>query len=247
MLAAPALARPESSPGSSAIVGTVTHELSGQPLADVVVTALSPVLQEEQSVLTDARGFYVINGLPPGVYTLLFEREASAPNSRTDLSLPPRRALLVNVTLRPASMSVCMEFVEVPPLLDLSSTPPGATVDEEFLRSIAEVHPAKAQAEPPPERGDGSEPSGVPPGAPGAPADDDGVWFVDGVFPVDPALGVSDYVVDGVSTDDPAFGLIEGAAQDVAAPEPTAPPGEAQGTTEVPEAPEAEAPQLPEQ
>lgn len=89
---------------SSTIIGTVISAQSRQPLPDVVVTATSPNLQGEQTVVTDAQGNYRIPQLPPGVYTLRFEDEGFKPYARSDIQLRLNRTIRVNVELLPNSL-----------------------------------------------------------------------------------------------------------------------------------------------
>ncbi|WNG48819.1 DUF3520 domain-containing protein [Archangium minus] len=116
LLSTPALA-------DSVIVGTVTSAENKKPLADVVITATSPNLQGEQVVVTDANGNYRIPQLPPGVYTLRFEKESFRLHARQDIQLRLDRTIRVNVELLPESFS---ELIEVTssgsrPLIDLGA------------------------------------------------------------------------------------------------------------------------------
>ena len=86
---------------SSTIVGTVVSADGKKPAADVVVTATSPNLQGEQTVVSDAQGNYRIPQLPPGVYTLRFEKEQYKPYNRADVQLRLNRTIRVNVELLP--------------------------------------------------------------------------------------------------------------------------------------------------
>lgn len=89
---------------SSVIIGTVLDAITKQPLADVVVSATSPNLQGEQTVVTDSRGSYRIPQLPPGVYTLQFEADAHKPYTRSDIQLRLDRTIRVNVELLPSDL-----------------------------------------------------------------------------------------------------------------------------------------------
>ena len=89
---------------SSTIIGTVISAQSRQPVPDVVVTATSPNLQGEQTVVTDAQGNYRIPQLPPGIYTLRFEADAFRPYARSDIQLRLNRTIRVNVELLPSSL-----------------------------------------------------------------------------------------------------------------------------------------------
>ncbi|MFP2931359.1 TonB-dependent receptor domain-containing protein [Pyxidicoccus sp. 3LG] len=104
------------------ISGTVTDAQSQQPLPDVVVTATAPTLQGEQTVVTDARGVYRILQLPPGSYTLRFEKEGYKPYARSDIPLRKGYSLRVDVRVLP---EVPGDFVVLgcgPPAVDPSST-----------------------------------------------------------------------------------------------------------------------------
>lgn len=86
---------------SSVIIGSVISAVSKQPLADVVITATSPNLQGEQTVVTDNQGNYRIPQLPPGAYTMRFEADAYKTFTRSDIQLHPDRTIRVNVELLP--------------------------------------------------------------------------------------------------------------------------------------------------
>src|SRR5215813_11219445 len=64
---------------TSVLTGNVIDAQTRAPVADVVVTATSPGLQGEQVVVTDATGLYRIPQLPPGTYSLRFEKETYRP------------------------------------------------------------------------------------------------------------------------------------------------------------------------
>ncbi|WNG57644.1 carboxypeptidase regulatory-like domain-containing protein [Archangium gephyra] len=70
-----------------------------KPVTEVVVTATSPSLQGEKVVVTDAQGQYRIPQLPPGVYSLRFEKESFEPFTRGDIQLRLDRTGRVNVEL----------------------------------------------------------------------------------------------------------------------------------------------------
>src|SRR4029453_9682447 len=69
--------------GTSVLAGAVVDASTKGPIPDVVVTATSPALQSEQVVVTDENGIYRVPGLPPGKYTLRFERENYRPYTRS--------------------------------------------------------------------------------------------------------------------------------------------------------------------
>ncbi|QSQ28423.1 mucoidy inhibitor MuiA family protein [Pyxidicoccus parkwayensis] len=117
----------------STIIGTVIDAQSRQPVPDVVVTATSPNLQGEQTVVTDAQGQYRIPFLPPGVYTLRFEKEQFRPYARADVQLRLNRTIRVNVELLPEDLGEVVEITGTPPTIDVGSTSTGVNVSDEFI------------------------------------------------------------------------------------------------------------------
>jgi hypothetical protein len=133
--------RAQSSPGTSTIVGTVVAADSKRPVTDVVVTATSPNLLGEQIVVTDAQGQYRIPQLPPGIYSLRFDKESFKPFTRSEIQLRLERTIRVNVELLPEHMSETLEIVAAPPTIDIGSTSTGVNVDQDFVRRIPASRP----------------------------------------------------------------------------------------------------------
>ena len=65
--------------GLGVVQGTITDSSTGKAITDVVVTATSPAKQGEELVVTDGSGNYYLPQLPPGTYTLRFEKESFRP------------------------------------------------------------------------------------------------------------------------------------------------------------------------
>jgi outer membrane receptor protein involved in Fe transport len=178
----------------SVIIGTVVGADNKKPVADVVVTATSPNLQGEQVVVTDAQGQYRIPQLPPGVYTLRFDKESFRPFSRSEIQLRLDRTIRVNVELLPDSLGETIEITATPPTIDVGSTSVGMNVDQDFIKRISVNRPGgKAGAT--------RSFESLAELAPGAQNDAYGV-SINGT--TSPENG---YVVDGLSTNDPAFGI----------------------------------------
>jgi outer membrane receptor protein involved in Fe transport len=178
----------------SVIVGTVVGADNKRPVADVVVTATSPNLQGEQVVVTDAQGQYRIPQLPPGVYTLRFEKESFKPFSRPDIQLRLDRTIRVNVELLPEAFTEEISVVAKPPTIDVGSTATGVSVDQEFIKRIAVNRPSG-------KGGAARSFESLAELAPGAQSDAYGVSINGATSPE------NGYVVDGLTTNDAAFGV----------------------------------------
>ncbi|MFP2925723.1 TonB-dependent receptor domain-containing protein [Pyxidicoccus sp. 3LG] len=179
---------------SSTMIGTIIDAQSRQPVPDVVVTATSPNLQGEQTVVSDAQGNYRIPQLPPGVYTLRFEKEQFKPYARSDVQLRLNRTIRVNVELLPESLGEVVEIVGAPPTIDVGSTTTGVNVDQEFIKRIAVARPGG-------KGGAARSFESLAELAPGAQNDQYGVSINGATSPE------NGYVVDGLSTNDPAYGV----------------------------------------
>jgi hypothetical protein len=140
---APPETRAEQTSGRSTLVGTLIDAASRQAVPDVVVTATSPQLQGERVVVTDAQGHYRIPDLPPGVYTLRFEKEEFRPYHRSDIQLRPNRIIRVNVELLPEQLGAVVE-ISGGPSIEVGSTATGVDLSRDFQ---ARVH--RARTEPP--------------------------------------------------------------------------------------------------
>jgi hypothetical protein len=190
LTASPALAQ-----GTSVLFGTVTDTTTKRPIADVLVTATSPNLQGEQTVVTDASGSYRIPQLPSGVYTLRFEREAFKPYTRENITVRLDYSVRVNVELIPESaLTEEITIVATAPTVDVGSASTGVNVSENFLRNIAVVAPTgKAAAS--------RSFESLAELAPGANADTYGISVSGATSPE------NQYIVDGVSVNNPGFGI----------------------------------------
>ncbi|AGC43877.1 TonB-dependent receptor [Myxococcus stipitatus DSM 14675] len=111
---------------SGTLVGTVIDSQARSPVADVVVSAHSPSLPGEQLVVTDAQGRYRIPALPPGEYTLRFEKEQYKPYARTGVTLRPYKTVKLDVEFLPESLGEVVEIAKMP-----------LEIDEEFVRRVA--------------------------------------------------------------------------------------------------------------
>ena len=182
--------------GTAVLVGKVSNAADKKPLQDAVVTATSPSLQGEQSVVTDASGEYRIPQLPPGVYTIRVDREGFRIFTRSDIQLRIDRTIRFNVELLPEQgLSEEVVVVARPPTVDIGSSAQGVSVDSSLLRNLALNRPGS--------KGSASRSfESLAELAPGAQEDAYGVSINGSTSPE------SQYVVDGLSVNDPSVGTI---------------------------------------
>ncbi|HEY1416308.1 MAG TPA: TonB-dependent receptor, partial [Myxococcaceae bacterium] len=133
-------ARAQSS--TAVVTGTVVDTSTRAPVADVVVTATSPSLQGEQVVVTDASGLYRVPQLPPGTYTLRFEKESYRPFSRGGVDVPADRTLRLNVELLPETAGeTTVTVIGAAPVIDVGSSTTGSVINQDFVRNLAVSRP----------------------------------------------------------------------------------------------------------
>lgn len=114
--------------------GTVTQP-DGSPLPGATVEAKSPAVQGSRVATTDGNGFYRLPLLPPGEYTLTFTMEGFAPASRRNIAIALGREATIDVTMR-LSQSAEITVSAEAPLLDISSTTAGETLNQRSIQSL---------------------------------------------------------------------------------------------------------------
>ena len=180
---------------TSVLTGKVLDANTHEPLPDVVVTATSPSLQGEQVVITDATGLYRIPQLPPGTYSVRFEKETHRAFSHTGIELAADRTLGVNVQLLPESLEGVIVIHGQNPLLDVTTSNVGATLDQDFMRSFALSRPGGLG-------GAVRSFDSIASAAPQAAVDLYGISISGATSPE------NSYLVDGLSVNNPAYGVL---------------------------------------
>ncbi|WP_437594531.1 TonB-dependent receptor [Sorangium sp. So ce1000] len=182
--------------GNSVLLGRVVDASNKAPVGDVVVTATSPALQGEQMVVTDGTGQYRVPNLPPGDYTLRFEKESYKPYARGGIGVRAATTIRVNVELLPEALKA-EEIVVVgrAPTVDVGSSSVAQSITQDFTRRIA--------VSPPTGKGATTRSfESVAATTPGAQADEFGTSIAGTSSPE------NQYVIDGLSVNDPAYGIV---------------------------------------
>lgn len=110
--AEPAPRAPEVPKETATLVGVLYDLSSKKTLPGVDVAALSPELPIEQNAVTDASGEYRFAELPPGEYTIRYEKEGYKPSARGGVQLKAGSTLRVNTALARESIKA-QEIVTV--------------------------------------------------------------------------------------------------------------------------------------
>jgi outer membrane receptor protein involved in Fe transport len=180
--------------GTGVLIGQVVDTSTKQPLVDVVVTATSPALQGEQTVVTDSSGSFRIPNLPPGDYALRYESDKFRPYSRGGIQLRASVTLRVDAELLPETLKAEeVTVVAKAPTVDVGSSRSGVTLTSDFTTRIPVA--------PPTGKGGGQHSfEQLVDIAPGAHNDLYGA-SISGTTSVE-----NQYMIDGLSVGDPGFG-----------------------------------------
>ncbi|MBS2029358.1 MAG: TonB-dependent receptor [Deltaproteobacteria bacterium] len=173
------------------IEGKVVDASNNKPLGDVVITATSPALQGEQTVVSDATGDFEIPTLPPGTYLLHLEKEGYKPLNQPDVAVRLDKKVRVNLPLVPENVKA-EEIVIVgkAPTVDVGSTQSGSTITEDFINNIPVAADNVRSFE------------SLQATAPGTAGDDYGISVAGTTSPE------NSYVIDGIEVNSPAYGTL---------------------------------------
>ena len=181
---------------TSVLTGNIVDSSSSAPVADVVVTATSPSLQGEQVVVSDASGLYRLPQLPPGSYTLRFEKETYKPFTRTGIEVTADRTLRLNVELLPEAITgETITVTGAAPVVDVGSSTVGATLNQDFIRSYALARAGGLG-------GATRSFDSIAAAAPQAAGDLYGLSISGATSPE------NSYLIDGLSVNNPAYGVL---------------------------------------
>jgi hypothetical protein len=93
-------------------------------------------------VITDASGLYRVPQLPPGSYTLRFEKESYRPYARSGIDVVGDRTLRLNVELLPeVAGSETVTVVGTAPIIDVGSSTVGSTINQDYVHNLAVSRP----------------------------------------------------------------------------------------------------------
>ena len=134
-LVAPNLAAAQSAT-TGAIQGTVADQKDGSGLAGVTVIATSPALAQTQTAITDDKGTYKINDLPPGDYLVTFYyADITVEHSGIHVGIGKATPVFQKINQAQAGGEV-VHVTATAPTIDPTSTTQGITIDKNYIKNI---------------------------------------------------------------------------------------------------------------
>ncbi len=114
------------------LTGTV-KDAQGAVLPGVTVTATSPALLGNQTVVTEANGEYRFPNLPAGTYALGFELQGFQTLKRQGITLTTGQTLTIDATLQIATLQESVTVTSEAPVVDTQSTAVG------YVQTLAQL------------------------------------------------------------------------------------------------------------
>ncbi len=181
--------------GAGVLTGVVMDNNTRQPLSGVIVMVQSPALQEEQIAASDDAGLYRIPNLPPGVYTINFDKDGYFPGQQGGIAVRSDVTLRVNAALVASTQKQEDIVLTVRPTVDVGSSTTSTTLSSALLKRVPVAAPGG--------KGSASRTiESVATLAPTASADSYGVGINGATSPE------NHYSVDGLSVGNPGKGVL---------------------------------------
>ena len=119
---------------SGSLTGEVT-DAQGAPVPGATVTVTSG--QGSKSTVTDAEGRFFVPYLTPGVYSVKVELTGFTPVQQKEINVRlGQRTTLSGLVLKVGGLEEVVEVVGAAPVVDVSSTTTGGTLDSEQLKHL---------------------------------------------------------------------------------------------------------------
>lgn len=121
---------------TGAIQGQVSDAKSGEPLPGVTVIVTSPALSQTQTAITDEKGSYKVNDLPPGDYLVTFYyADITVEHSGIHVGIEKATPVFQKINQEKAGGEV-VHVTDTAPTIDPTSTTQGITIDKNYLKNI---------------------------------------------------------------------------------------------------------------
>lgn len=169
------------------IFGEVVDVATKKPVDGAIIVVTSPALQGEQTAVSDAKGKYRIDFLPPGIYTVNVTAPTYKSFDLTNVQLLVGRNVKIKVDMLPESFTgetITVKNRVASSVVDTTNTTTGMTMSKDYMEKVAVGRSFNAISE----------------ATPGAQVDRYGISFAGSTSPENAIL------VDGVNASNPQDG-----------------------------------------
>jgi hypothetical protein len=120
------------------IIGVVTDQSTGKPVAGALIVATSPALQGEQTAVTDQNGNYQFRLLPPGEYKLAVQLDGYKPAERSDITVRLDKTIRAMIAVVPEAVQMEEQVVRTgaAPAVNIGAAESGGVISREFVASV---------------------------------------------------------------------------------------------------------------
>jgi hypothetical protein len=117
------------------LVGKTVDDQGGL-LPGVTVTLKGPALMGAPTAVSNERGMYRFPAVPSGTYTLTFELAGFSKLVRSDIVVPVRQTVTVDIEMKVAALQETVTVKGESPVVDVENAKIGERLDNSTLQSV---------------------------------------------------------------------------------------------------------------
>ena len=119
------------------VIDGIVRDQTGQAVPGVTVVANSPsLIQKDQTVASNAEGYYRLQLLPPGVYVVRFELQGFQTIQRERLIVSAGQTTAANITMSVAGVQESVTVRGESPTVDTTSAKLGFTTSRDLVENV---------------------------------------------------------------------------------------------------------------
>jgi hypothetical protein len=121
---------------TGAIQGVVVDKKTSEPMAGVTVVVISTAMAQSQTAITDEKGTYKVNDLPPGEYKVTFYfADLAVEQNNVRVGINKVTPVYQKIDQQAAGGETIHVQAKAP-TIDPTSTTQGITIDKEYLNNV---------------------------------------------------------------------------------------------------------------
>lgn len=119
------------------VIDGIVRDQTGQSIPGVTVVANSPsLIQKDQTVTSNAEGYYRLQLLPPGVYAIRFELQGFQTVQREGLIVSAGQTTTANISMTVAAVQESVTVKGESPTVDTTSAKLGFTTSRDLVENV---------------------------------------------------------------------------------------------------------------